>query len=101
MSCRGAAGISARRSSARRRQRGLRRQPPTRPLPPTAAMPPQTLDRVRKVAAAKGKLIGVALDTKGPEIRTAMLRGGKDILLEEGERGSGNVCRARHAVQQA
>lgn len=40
---------------------------------------------MRKVAAAKGKHIGYALDTKGPEIRTAMLRGGKDIMLEEGE----------------
>jgi pyruvate kinase len=42
------------------------------------------LDRVRQVAAAKGKSIGLALDTKGPEIRTAMLRGGKDIFLEKG-----------------
>ncbi|KAI8465728.1 MAG: pyruvate kinase [Monoraphidium minutum] len=45
----------------------------------------EVLDRVRAVAAAKGKHIGFALDTKGPEIRTAMLRGGKDILLEEGQ----------------
>ena len=44
----------------------------------------EVLDRVRKVAAAKGRQIAVALDTKGPEIRTAMLRDGKDILLEEG-----------------
>jgi len=50
--------------------------------------PTQVLDRVRKVAAAKGKHVGLALDTKGPEIRTAMLRGGKDILLVEG-RGCG------------
>ncbi|GBF99836.1 pyruvate kinase [Raphidocelis subcapitata] len=45
----------------------------------------EVLDRVRAVAAAKGKHIGMALDTKGPEIRTAMLKGGKDILLEEGQ----------------
>ncbi len=45
----------------------------------------QVLDRVRKVAAAKGAFLACALDTKGPEIRTAMLRGGKDIQLLEGE----------------
>ena len=28
---------------------------------------------------------GALLDTKGPEIRTAMLRGGKNILLEQGQ----------------
>ncbi len=39
---------------------------------------------MRKVAAEKGALLGYALDTKGPEIRTAMLRGGKDIILEAG-----------------
>ena len=53
------------------------------------------LDRVRAVAAAKGKHVALALDTKGPEIRTAMLRGGKDILLEEGEQ---RHCRAAAAL---
>jgi hypothetical protein len=38
-----------------------------------------------QVAAAKGKLLSYALDTKGPEIRTAMLKGGKDIMLTKGE----------------
>jgi hypothetical protein len=37
-----------------------------------------------QVAAAKGKLLSYALDTKGPEIRTAMLKGGEDILLSKG-----------------
>jgi pyruvate kinase len=45
----------------------------------------EVLDRVRAVAAAKGALIATALDTKGPEIRTAMLRGGEDIFLEAGQ----------------
>ena len=43
------------------------------------------LDRVRKVAAAKGVHVATALDTKGPEIRTAMLRDGKDIELTQGQ----------------
>lgn len=38
-----------------------------------------------QVAAAKGKTIAFLLDTKGPEVRTAMLRGGKDIELEAGQ----------------
>lgn len=45
----------------------------------------EVLDRVRQVAAAKGLHIPCALDTKGPEIRTAMLRGRKDISLNQGE----------------
>ena len=40
------------------------------------------LDRVRAVAAAKGKHVATMLDTKGPEIRTAMLRGGGPLELE-------------------
>jgi pyruvate kinase len=37
------------------------------------------------VAASKEVIIGCLLDTKGPEIRTAMLRGGKDIELVKGQ----------------
>ena len=40
------------------------------------------LDRVRKVAGEMDSSIALMLDTKGPEIRTAMLRGHKDIQLE-------------------
>jgi len=40
-----------------------------------------------QVAAAKGAHLSFALDTKGPEIRTAMLKDGKDIMLKEGEQG--------------
>ncbi|KAF6260138.1 pyruvate kinase [Scenedesmus sp. NREL 46B-D3] len=45
----------------------------------------EVLQRLRKVAAAKGRLLSYALDTKGPEIRTAMLRGGRDIQLTKGQ----------------
>jgi pyruvate kinase len=34
------------------------------------------------VAAAKGKHIATMLDTKGPEIRTAMLKGGGPLELK-------------------
>eukprot|EP00775_Hariotina_reticulata_P004018 gene4018-4268_t len=43
------------------------------------------LERLRKVAADKGKILAYALDTKGPEIRTAMLKDGKDIMLTAGQ----------------
>ena len=43
------------------------------------------LDRVRAVAAAKGKHVATMLDTKGPEIRTAMLRGGANIDIVQGQ----------------
>ncbi len=45
----------------------------------------EVLDRVRKVAAAKGVYVATMLDTKGPEIRTAMLRDGKDVHIKEGQ----------------
>jgi pyruvate kinase len=38
-----------------------------------------------QVCAAKGNTAAALLDTKGPEIRTAMLRDGKDIELEAGQ----------------
>ena len=41
--------------------------------------------RAAQVAAAKNSQVALLLDTKGPEVRTAMLRGGKDIELQEGQ----------------
>ena len=38
-----------------------------------------------QVAADSKRLVGFLLDTKGPEVRTAMLRGGKDIELVAGK----------------
>eukprot|EP00798_Chlamydomonas_sp_ICE-L_P026972 gene26972-34986_t len=43
------------------------------------------LQRFRKVCAAKGNRAATLLDTKGPEIRTAMLRDHKPINLEAGQ----------------
>jgi pyruvate kinase len=34
-------------------------------------------------------MCGVLLDTKGPEIRTGMLKGGKPVLMEAGSRVEG------------
>ena len=45
----------------------------------------RVLDRFRSVCAEKGSHAAVLLDTKGPEIRTAMLRDGKDIEMEAGQ----------------
>eukprot|EP00878_Enallax_costatus_P046475 GHUV01056509.1.p1 GENE.GHUV01056509.1~~GHUV01056509.1.p1 ORF type:complete len:167 (-),score=44.37 GHUV01056509.1:133-633(-) len=45
----------------------------------------EVLDRLRKVAAGKGNYISYALDTKGPEIRTAMIKGGGTIDLKAGQ----------------
>ncbi|CAG9465389.1 unnamed protein product [Pedinophyceae sp. YPF-701] len=45
----------------------------------------QVLERLRKVMASKGSLAATLLDTKGPEIRTAMLKDGKPIDLEAGQ----------------
>ena len=45
----------------------------------------KVLDRFRKVCAEKGSNAATLLDTKGPEIRTAMLKDGKNIKLEAGQ----------------
>ncbi len=44
------------------------------------------IKRIREVMEKTGKNIGILLDTKGPEIRTGKLEGGKDILLEAGNK---------------
>ena len=46
----------------------------------------EVLQRLRGVAADAGATVACLLDTKGPEIRTAMLCGGAPILLEKGQR---------------
>ena len=43
------------------------------------------LDRFRAACAQKGSSAAVLVDTKGPEIRTAMLKDGKDIQLDAGQ----------------
>jgi pyruvate kinase len=55
-----------------------------------------------QVAATKGKLLSYALDTKGPEIRTAMLKGGQDIMLNKGARvQQGSCCSEQgHGMRQ-
>ena len=45
----------------------------------------EVLQRFRKAAAARNPYAAALLDTKGPEIRTAMLRDHKRIDLEKGE----------------
>mmetsp|Transcript_24730 Transcript_24730/g.44560 ORF Transcript_24730/g.44560 Transcript_24730/m.44560 type:complete len:729 (-) Transcript_24730:1196-3382(-) len=45
----------------------------------------QVLDRLRSVAMGKGVSIATLLDTKGPEVRTALVRGGKNIELVAGQ----------------
>jgi pyruvate kinase len=45
----------------------------------------QVLDRLRAAAEANKTHVALMLDTKGPEIRTAMLRDHKPIELVRGE----------------
>ncbi|KAL6747625.1 pyruvate kinase [Haematococcus lacustris] len=45
----------------------------------------EVLDRLRKVAGQRQRRVACLLDTKGPEIRTAMVRDGKPIDLVAGQ----------------
>lgn len=43
------------------------------------------ISTIRQVSAETGKKVAVLLDTKGPEIRTVKLEGGKDVMLTAGQ----------------
>lgn len=45
----------------------------------------EVLKLFRKICREKGKWAAVMLDTMGPEVKTAMLRGGKPILIDFGQ----------------
>lgn len=45
----------------------------------------ETLDNLRQASSNVGIMCAVLLDTKGPEIRTGMLKDGKPVLLEVGK----------------
>jgi hypothetical protein len=69
-----------------------------------ACLPGQVLERLRKVAAAKGRTIATMLDTKGPEIRTAMLKGHHPVEIEvraAGHTGPGGVMETLAEVHGA
>ena len=44
----------------------------------------EMLERVRRAAKAAGRPIAALLDTKGPEIRTGLLKGHSPVVLEKG-----------------
>ncbi len=43
------------------------------------------MDRLKRIRDEEKKPIAILLDTKGPEIRTGVLKGGKKVTLKEGE----------------
>ncbi|ADL13363.1 pyruvate kinase [Acetohalobium arabaticum] len=46
----------------------------------------ERIQRVRNLAAQKGKPVAIMLDTKGPEVRTGMLKNDEEVTLKEGEK---------------
>ena len=61
-----------------------RRRVPARGGATKTARQQETLDNLRAACFASGKLCAVLLDTKGPEIRTGFMAGGKAVQLEKG-----------------
>ncbi len=45
----------------------------------------ERISTMREVMKETGKMAAILLDTKGPEIRTIKLEGGKDVILEAGQ----------------
>ncbi|KAK5970363.1 Pyruvate kinase, partial [Trichostrongylus colubriformis] len=45
----------------------------------------KTIAMIREAAAGHMDPVAIALDTKGPEIRTGMLHGGKEVTLNQGD----------------
>lgn len=44
----------------------------------------ETLDNLRQAVKNTGIMVAIALDTKGPEIRTGFLKDGKPVKFEAG-----------------
>lgn len=45
----------------------------------------ERMDKLKRIRQEEGKHIAILLDTKGPEIRTGVLEGGKKVQLAEGK----------------